>query len=143
MTKGQLISKGLFGFFNSSKKRTKNFCPSRLGQKLKFSSSFFGRIEDIKIYFRDYLTFSIFACHAMLQGKNNQMRRQLCLETDCFKRVRVLFEDIDILINLFGFCWDSAEILLRFCWDSAEILLRFWNSSEILLRFYCFKKTDI
>jgi hypothetical protein len=33
MLKGQLISKGLFGFFNSPKKRTKNFCPSRLGQK--------------------------------------------------------------------------------------------------------------
>ena len=32
---------------------------------------------------------SIFPCHAMLQGKNNQMRRQLCLEMDCFKRFRV------------------------------------------------------
>ena len=30
--KGQLISKGLLCFFNSSKKRTKNFCCSRLGQ---------------------------------------------------------------------------------------------------------------
>ena len=50
-TKGQLISKGLF--LNSPKKRTKNFCPSRLGQKLIFSSSFFGRIEDTKISFRD------------------------------------------------------------------------------------------
>ena len=51
--KGQLISKGLFGFFNSPKKRTKNFCSSRLGQKLTFSSLFFGRIEDTKISFRD------------------------------------------------------------------------------------------
>ena len=34
-TKGQLILKGLFGFFNSFKKRTKNFCPNRLGQKCK------------------------------------------------------------------------------------------------------------
>ena len=51
--KGQLILKGLFGFFNSPKKRTKNFCPSRLGQKLTFSSSFFGRIEDTKVSFRD------------------------------------------------------------------------------------------
>ena len=50
--KGQLISKGVF-VFNSSKKRTINFCPCRLGQKLKFSSSFFGRIEDTKISFRD------------------------------------------------------------------------------------------
>ena len=31
---GQLISKCLFGVFNSSKKRTKNFCPSRLGQRV-------------------------------------------------------------------------------------------------------------
>ena len=53
LPKGQLISKGLFGFFNSPKKRTKNFCSSRLGQKLTFSSSFFGRIEDTKISFRD------------------------------------------------------------------------------------------
>ena len=29
------------------------WCPSRLGQKLTFSSSFFGRIEDTKISFRD------------------------------------------------------------------------------------------
>ena len=39
---GQLISKGRLGFFfNSPKKRTKKFCPSRLGQKFEFSSSFF------------------------------------------------------------------------------------------------------
>ena len=53
--KGQLILKGLFGFFNSLKKWTKNFCLSRLGQKLTFSSSFFGRIEGIKISFRDII----------------------------------------------------------------------------------------
>ena len=46
--KGQLISEGHLGIFNSSKKRTKNFNPSRLGQKLKFSSLVFGRIEDTK-----------------------------------------------------------------------------------------------
>ena len=56
--KGQLISKGLFVFFNSPKKRTKNFCPSRLGQKLTFSKLFFGRIEDTKISFRPL----VFAC---------------------------------------------------------------------------------
>ena len=44
--KGQIISKGLFGVFNTSKKRTKNFCPSRLGQKIEFSSSFFERIDE-------------------------------------------------------------------------------------------------
>ena len=51
--KGQLILKGVFGFYNSSKKQTKNFYPSRLGQKLEFSSSFFGRIEDTNISFQD------------------------------------------------------------------------------------------
>ena len=50
--KGQSILKGLFGFFHSPKKRMKNFCPSGLGQKLKRSSSFLGRIEDTKISFR-------------------------------------------------------------------------------------------
>ena len=48
---GQLISKGIFGFFNSPKKRTKNLGSS--SQKLTFSSSFFERIEDINISFRD------------------------------------------------------------------------------------------
>ena len=52
-TKGQLISKELFSFFNSPNKETINFCPSRQGQKLTFSSSFLGRIEDIKTSFRD------------------------------------------------------------------------------------------
>ena len=53
LVKGQLISKGLFGFFNYPKKQTKIFCPSRLGQKLTFSISFFGVIEATKIFFRD------------------------------------------------------------------------------------------
>ena len=51
--KSQLISKELFVFFNSPKKRTKNFCPSRLGQKLTFSTSFFGGIADTRFSFRD------------------------------------------------------------------------------------------
>jgi hypothetical protein len=46
--KGQLISKGNFVFFNSPKKQTKNFCPSRPGQKFEFSSLFLGRIGDLK-----------------------------------------------------------------------------------------------
>mgnify|MGYP007022928736 CR=1 FL=1 len=56
-SKGQLISKGLFGVFNSPKKQTKNVCPSRLGQKFEFSSSFFGRIEGTEMAFRNKLTF--------------------------------------------------------------------------------------
>ena len=51
--KGQIILKCLFGVLNSSKKRSKNFCPRKLGQKVEFSSSFFGRIEDIKKTFRN------------------------------------------------------------------------------------------
>ena len=34
------------------------FCPSRLGQKFEFLSSFFGRIKDTKKTFRKQLTFS-------------------------------------------------------------------------------------
>ena len=52
-SKGHLISNGHFVFFNFPKKRTKNFCPSRLGQKFEFSSSFFGRIGDTKKVFRN------------------------------------------------------------------------------------------
>ena len=52
-SKGQLISKGLFGFFNSPKKRTKNVCPSRLGQKFEFLSLFIGRIEGIEKVLRE------------------------------------------------------------------------------------------
>jgi hypothetical protein len=53
MPKGQLISEGHLGFSNSSKKTKTKICPNRLGQKLEFSSSFFGRIEDTKMSFRD------------------------------------------------------------------------------------------
>ena len=49
--KGQLISKGHFVFFNSPKKRTKNFCSIRLGQKFEFSSSFLGELETPKRHF--------------------------------------------------------------------------------------------
>ena len=51
ITKGQLTSKRLFDLFNSPKKQTKNFCPSRLGQNFEFSRSFFGRIGDTKKMF--------------------------------------------------------------------------------------------
>ena len=51
LSKGQIISEENFCVFNSSKKRTKNFCPSRLGQKFEFSSLFFGRVEDTKFPF--------------------------------------------------------------------------------------------
>ena len=70
--KGQLISKGLFGFFNSPKKRTKTFCPSRLGQKLTFSSSFLRRIGDTLISFRGELTFDM-------------IRNMLCFYFDDYK----------------------------------------------------------
>ena len=51
--KSQLILKGHFVFFNSSKRRKKKICHSRLCQKFEFSSSFFGRIEDTKNTFRN------------------------------------------------------------------------------------------
>ena len=49
--KSQLILRGFFGSLNSPKKQTKNFFPSKLEQKLTFSSYFLGRIEDTKISF--------------------------------------------------------------------------------------------
>jgi hypothetical protein len=49
--KGQFISKGYFGFFKSPKKRMKNLCSSRLGQKFEFSSSFLGELETPKRHF--------------------------------------------------------------------------------------------
>ena len=52
-SKGQMISEENFCVFNSSKKRTKNFGPRRLGQKFEFSRLFLGRIEDTKTSFRD------------------------------------------------------------------------------------------
>ena len=45
-SKGQLISKGLFGFFNSPKRWTENLCSSRLGQKFTFSN-FLLRLTDL------------------------------------------------------------------------------------------------
>ena len=51
--KGQLISKGHFGFSILPKNE------SRLGQKIEFSSSYFGRIEDTKKTTRNELTNTI------------------------------------------------------------------------------------
>ena len=44
-TKGQSISKRLFGVFNSSKKWTKNFCPSSLGQKFECQVCFYCQVR--------------------------------------------------------------------------------------------------
>ena len=46
--KGQLISKGCFAFFNSTKKQTKNFCPRRLVQVC-----FVGELETPKRHFEN------------------------------------------------------------------------------------------
>ena len=57
-TKGQLISKCLFGVFNSPKKRTKTIqLQVPIVVKSNFFRSFFGRIEDTKKTFRNELTF--------------------------------------------------------------------------------------
>ena len=52
-SKGQIILEEIVMLSILQKKRTENVCNSRLGQKSKFSSSFFGRIDDTKIPFRD------------------------------------------------------------------------------------------
>ena len=63
-TKGHLISKGLFGVFNSSKKmneKTKKFNLTVLWYLwCNCFCSFFGRIEDIKKFFYLYLYDSIY-----------------------------------------------------------------------------------
>ena len=51
--KGQLISKCLFGIFNSPKKRTKKFNFTTMVPQVDFFCSFFGRIEDTKKAFRN------------------------------------------------------------------------------------------
>ena len=51
-SKSQLLSKEHF-FSILPKKRTENFCPSKLGLKIEVSSSFFGRIEDTKNTFQN------------------------------------------------------------------------------------------
>ena len=59
--KGQLISKCLFGVFNSSKKRTKKFDSTTMVYDTSRSNcfhSFFGRIQNTKKTFRNWLTFS-------------------------------------------------------------------------------------
>ena len=58
--KGQLISKGLFGFFNSSKKTNEKFLLQQARAKIKNFKFIFGSTEDIKISFRDKLTFKTF-----------------------------------------------------------------------------------
>ena len=49
--KGQLISKRLFGFFNSPKKSNEKFLAHLSWQKLTFSSSYFGRFKTLKFPF--------------------------------------------------------------------------------------------
>ena len=49
--KGQIISEANYPFLNSSKKRTKKFCPSSWGKILKIFCSSFGRIENRIICF--------------------------------------------------------------------------------------------
>ena len=52
LPKGHLISKGHFCFvFNSSKKRTKHFCHSRLGQNLNFQVRFLEELKTPNIHF--------------------------------------------------------------------------------------------
>ena len=51
--KGQLISKRLFGVFNSPKKQQKQFNLRYHSGKIKLFHLFFGRIEDTKKTFRN------------------------------------------------------------------------------------------
>ena len=55
LAKGQIISKCLFGVFNFFQKTNENKSHS---SRNEFVCSFFGRIQDTKICFWDYLTFN-------------------------------------------------------------------------------------
>ena len=57
--KGQTISKANYGVLNSSKKRTKLTILSKEDAQDSEFRSFFGRIEDTIICFRDLLTFKM------------------------------------------------------------------------------------
>ena len=75
MEQGQLISKGI-----QFSQETNEICLSqRLGQKFEFSSSFFGRIEDTKKAFWNYLTFrkvlSIGAKDKLLHNMQNAFKK--------------------------------------------------------------------
>ena len=48
LAKGQLISKGHFGFFNSPKKRIKISAPVGQGKNLSFQVRFLGELETPK-----------------------------------------------------------------------------------------------
>ena len=54
----QLISKGLFGFFNSPKKPNEKFLPQKARAKINIFKFVFGNIKDTKISFHDQPTFS-------------------------------------------------------------------------------------
>ena len=49
--KDQLISRGLVGILNSSKKQTKKFDAVHMIPQVTYFCSFFGRIEDTKKFF--------------------------------------------------------------------------------------------
>ena len=66
-SKGQIISKGLFGILNFSQKRTNKFVSV---VKTNLFVCFLGELEDTKKTFRNYLTFT---SHAWLQ-----MGRKMC-----------------------------------------------------------------
>ena len=104
----------LFGFFNSPKKWTKNFCPSSLGQKLIFSSSFFGRIEDTKIYFRNWLTFMIKKTFWYFPTFINEVKGKFSFFN--FDRSRGILFNFDRLIllpcNKMGFGFESWGIAI-------------------------------
>ena len=53
LSKGQLISKCLFGIFNSPKKQTEKFDFSTMVPQVDCFRPFFGRIEDTKKTFRN------------------------------------------------------------------------------------------
>ena len=112
----QLISKGFLDFFQFFQKWSKNFCRSRLGQKLKFLSSFFGRIEDTKNKFWNKLTFTVSFEDGLFIFFHGQTNCKIIISVHCIVRTKSLI-DIKVKKNsiLALKCTLLSQIRLKTC----------------------------
>ena len=81
LAKGQIISKAIFVLSNFSKKTNENDLTSYFivlwYNKSNQFRSFFGRIQDTIICFRDYLTFRISEEHNIFHKKNRRSKNRV------------------------------------------------------------------
>ena len=121
--------------FNSSKKRSKNFCPSRLGQKYEFSSSFLEELKTQKRHFEinwplavlEFLGYLIAAqlwCTYLWRHKFSwyicEKRSVFIYFGDCKKWISHAFSNLRYLLQhkmfLYGILiWWDFSFILRCC----------------------------